>query len=298
MSIVVGVDAGGSSIGGVMERDGERREFHGEAANIRTLGVERAAERIVIAVSGAADGAAPDKLAVGAAGAGDPDVALELDRVLRAAFPYAAIAVVDDAEIALRAGVPEGDGAVLIAGTGSIAYARVGDAVYRSGGYGYLLGDDGSGFAVGRAALMQLLRSYDGRTPREGLFDEIEARFDARDARSLLASVYGNRDAVAAIASIAPVVLERASAGERLATKIVQAAALELVDLVKALVRRANAGSRDLPLVYAGGLLSANTLLSFLIETRLAADLPLLVPVKSAPAPMYGALDLARALRG
>ena len=102
-----------------------------------------------------------DALVVGAAGAGDTVIASALESALRAYFPRGTIVVHDDAEIALRAAVPHGDGVVLIAGTGSIAYARVGEEVHRAGGYGYLLGDDGSGFAIGRAALAQMLRWYD-----------------------------------------------------------------------------------------------------------------------------------------
>jgi hypothetical protein len=74
----------------------------------------------------------------------------------------------------------------------------------------------------------------------------------------------------------------------------VQSAALELFDLLKGLMQRADIGRRELPLVFAGGLLAENSLLSYLIETRLMADLPLLHPVKSAPSPVRGALELAR----
>jgi len=292
--VLVGVDAGGTSIECAIERDGRSIRRRGEPANVRVAGVARAAERIAAAVRGELHDEPFAALAVGAAGAGDPAVARALETALREHFASGAIAVCDDAEIALRAGVPDGDGAVLIAGTGSITYARVGERSYRAGGYGYLLGDDGSGFAIGRSALAQLLRSYDERVGREPLFEAIEAHLDAADARAVLARVYRSEDAPATIAALAPLVIERASAGERLASKIVQSAASELVELVKALVGMAHIAARELPLVYAGGLFAENSLLTFLVETRITADLPLLQSVKPAPPPVQGALELAR----
>ena len=294
MPIFVGIDAGGSSLDCVIERDGVTTGVHGGPANVRTAGIDGAAEQIAAAVRFGLHGEAFDALVVGAAGAGDTVIARALESALRTFFPDRAIAVHDDAEIALRAAVPHGDGVVLIAGTGSIAYARVGEEAHRAGGYGYLLGDDGSGFAIGRAALAQMLRWYDGRTAHSELFDAIAARLQIGDAQSLLGRIYGEPNMVGAVASLAPLVLARAGSGERVATKIVQSAAGELVDLLKSLVQRAQLAKRELPLVFAGGLFAENSLLSYLIETRLLADMPLLQPVKSALSPAHGALELAR----
>ena len=294
MPIFVGVDAGGTSIECVVEHNGEVRTARGEAANVRTAGVARAAERIAATVRTASRGDAFDALAAGAAGAGDFVLARALEAALREYFPGAAVAVFDDAEIALRAAVPLGDGSVLIAGTGSIAYAHIGEATHRAGGYGHLLGDDGSGFAIGRAALAHVLRWYDGRAAHSELFDAISAQLGVQDAQGLLRCVYGEPHPVAIVASVAPLVLDRAGAGDRLANKIVQAAALELVELLKALVRAAKIEAHEIPLVFAGGLFAQNSLLSYLVETRLLADLPLLHPIKSPPPPVHGALELAR----
>ena len=296
MPIFVGVDAGGTSLDCIIERDGAISGVHGDAANVRTAGIDGAAAQITAAVRSGLHGDAFDALVVGAAGAGDAVIAGALEVALRAYFPRGAIAVHDDAEIALRAAVPHGDGVVLIAGTGSIAYARVGENAHRAGGYGYLLGDDGSGFAIGRAALAQMLRWYDGRIAHSELFDVIAERLQIGDAQALLGRIYGEPNMVGAVASLAPLVLARAGSGERVATKIVQSAAGELVDLLKSLVQRAQLGKHELPLVFAGGLFAENSLLSYLIETRLLADMPLLQPVKSPLSPAHGALELARGL--
>ncbi len=297
MPIFIGLDAGGTSTECVVERDGDKHAARGEGVNVRTAGVADAAERIAATVRSALRGEACDALAVGAAGAGDFALARALEVALREHFPGAAIAVFDDAEIALRAAVPDGDGAVLIAGTGSIAYAHVGEETHRTGGYGYLLGDDGSGFAIGRAALAHLLRWYDGRAAHTELFDAMRVQLAVHDAQELLRRVYGEPHPVAIVASIAPLILDRAGSGDRLANKIVQTAALELVELLKALVRLAKIEAREIPLVFAGGLFAQNSLLSYLVETRLLADLPLLHPIKSPPLPVHGALELARRMK-
>jgi N-acetylglucosamine kinase-like BadF-type ATPase len=294
MPVIVGVDAGGTTIECAIAFGNETVVRVGEGANVRTAGIEGAAERIAATVRGGLRGEMFDALTVGAAGAGDPPVASALEAALRRFFPSGVIAVRDDAEIALRAAVPDDDAIVLIAGTGSIAYALISGKAHRAGGYGYLLGDEGSGFSIGRAALAAMLRWYDGRAAHAELFDTIAARLQIADAQALLGRIYSEGDPVSMIASVAPLVLDRASAGERLAAKIVQTAAHELVDLLKSLAQRAGAGGRELPLVFSGGLFSENSLLSYLVETRLLADLPLLTPIKSAPPAVQGALELAR----
>ncbi|MHB8147855.1 MAG: BadF/BadG/BcrA/BcrD ATPase family protein, partial [Vulcanimicrobiaceae bacterium] len=164
MSPVVGVDAGGSRVTAVAPAlDGVHRFGHAESANIRTVGLDRAVESIVLAIERALLGAPPAAVAVGAAGAGSEGASSVLRLALEGRFPGARIAVYEDTVIALRAGVPSGDGLALIAGTGSIAYGEVGVQRYRVGGYGYLVGDDGSGFSIGSAAVRLLLRAYDGR---------------------------------------------------------------------------------------------------------------------------------------
>ncbi|MGA8535327.1 MAG: BadF/BadG/BcrA/BcrD ATPase family protein, partial [Candidatus Tumulicola sp.] len=211
-------------------------------------------------------------------------------------FPGARVAVTHDAHIALRAAVPAGDGIVLIAGTGSLAYADVRGKRFRAGGGGYALGDDGSGYAIGSAALKLLLRYFEGRAPRTALVEALAAHSGAENAGDLIAFVYGTGSPVATVAAVAPVVLELANAGERAATKVVQAAAMELFELVRSVCALAQAGEIELPLAFSGGLLNENGMLTYLIETRIGNDLPYLRIIKGGPPPHFGALAQAREL--
>jgi N-acetylglucosamine kinase-like BadF-type ATPase len=297
MPVVVGVDAGATSTVAIAA-EGERtiRTFAGDPANVRIAGVDGAADTIARSIAASLEGDAAHAIFVGAAGAGNDDVASALAGALRARFPEARIAVSDDAHVALRAGVAQGDGIVLIAGTGSIAYAEIDGTRYRSGGYGYLIGDDGSGFAIGAAAMKLLLRSYDGRVPRDAMLERIETQLGVANRQDAIAAVYEAQHPVTVLASLAAIVLDCASGGERSANKIVQGAALELFELVKNVAQTAGVSGRELPLVFSGGLLRSNSLLSYLLETRLSHDFPFLQPVKNAAAPHVGALALARVL--
>lgn len=297
MPLVVGVDAGGSRTTAAAQRgDQPARLFAGHGVNLNAAGLEAAADAIARAVEGALEGERAAAIAVGAAGAARPGVADALAAALRARFEGVAIGVSDDARIALRGAIPRGDGIVLIAGTGSVVYAEIAERKIRAGGGGYAFGDEGSGFAIGAAALRLLLRSFDGRAPRDPFLDALAERTESSDAGSLAAFAYGETAPVGRIASVAPMVLEFAGAGERSATKVVQAAALDLFELVRAVHRRAEAGSGELPLAFAGGLLQDNSLLTYLLETRIANELPHLRIVKNGGAPYLGALAAAREL--
>jgi N-acetylglucosamine kinase-like BadF-type ATPase len=91
-------------------------------------------------------------------------------------------------------------------------------------------------------------------------------------------------------------VLELAQAGERSATKIVQTAALGLGDLVKSVIKRADLLGEAVPIVLAGGLLQSNSLLTYLLETRLLNEHPNMPVSKLDAEPCMGALSQAREL--
>ncbi|MGR4064142.1 MAG: BadF/BadG/BcrA/BcrD ATPase family protein, partial [Vulcanimicrobiaceae bacterium] len=117
--VFVGVDAGGTTTVAAVERDGAPLRVHtGGAANARVAGAAAASRVIGDAIAAALDGARPDAISIGAAGAGRADVASEIERAIRERCTSARVRVEEDVWIALRAAIPHGDGAVLVAGTG------------------------------------------------------------------------------------------------------------------------------------------------------------------------------------
>ena len=297
MRVAVGVDAGGSRTVVAVARGAEAPRIHAAGgANPNFCGSDAAVETIAAAISEALGGEVPRAIVVGGAGAARPEIAEAMARGLRARFNEARVVVTHDLQIALRAAIPNGDAMALVAGTGSAVYAEIGAQTYRAGGGGYAFGDEGSGFAIGSAGLRLLRRVLEGRLPADGFTDRLAAHTRAQTADDLSRFAYGGESTVAAVASAAAIAIECADAGERSAMKIIQTAALELFELVRALCRSAGIGGRTLPLAFCGGLLQHNSLLTYLIETRIANELPNLEIVKGAAAPHLGALERARAL--
>ena len=294
--LIVGVDAGGTSTLAALG-EGERvvRTYRGSGVSAGSNGAPAAASAIAQAVHAVLEGEAPRAIFVGAAGAGRAHVSAAIEARLREQFAGARIGVRHDAYIALRACIPQGDGAVIIAGTGSSAYAERSGVPFRCGGYGYLLGDGGSGFAIGSQALKLVLSALDGRCARGAFADAVLDTLHASSTESVLHAIYDADQPATVIASLAPLVLQSAGQGERNASKIVQAAALELADLAKAIMRRAQFDGEP-RLALCGSLLRENSLLTFLLETRLSNDLPHLQLIKGGPEPYVGALAAAAAL--
>ena len=186
---------------------------------------------------------------------------------------------------------------VLIAGKGSFAYAENGDRRARVGGFGYLLGDEGSAFRIGFAAIELLSRAYDGRGRADETTALAERVLGCGDRESLVAALYAAPLDVAKIAGMAPSIVAFAGKGNRASTRIVQKAAQELGDLARAAAKAADLAEQSPAVVFAGGLLRENSLLSYLLELRVVNELPGAAIVRLRDEPARAALRFAEALR-
>jgi N-acetylglucosamine kinase-like BadF-type ATPase len=295
----VGVDAGGSSTVALASRAGVALGgARGGPANPSSCGVDEAAQTIAATVRDIVGDAYEGALFVGAAGAGRAAVAHALEQRLRAHLPQTRVLhVEDDTAIALRAAIPQGPGIVLVAGTGSVAYAENGERRVRVGGNGYLLGDEGSAFAVGFAAVRLLARVFDGRARADETTELVRRALGVEDRDALLSTIYDSAPLdVQRIAALAPSVLAFAGKGNRAATKIVQGAAQDLADLVRAAAQQAGLADQSPAIAFAGGLLRENSLLTYVLQTRLCGDLAGATIVRSEAQPVEAALRFAEAL--
>jgi N-acetylglucosamine kinase-like BadF-type ATPase len=271
VKIAIGVDGGGSNT--VALRHGDGATARGGPSNPSALGVDGAAQTIASVIRQLARQDA--QIFIGAAGAGRSEIAAALEERVRALLGEGcAIHVEGDARIALRASVPEGPGVVLRVGTGSFAYAEDGERAVRVGGAGYLLGDEGSGYAIGLAALRAYVKILEGRLRDDELAACAAAATEAHDRDAVLRFAYGGPASISAIASVAPALIDLAGKGHRAATRIAQGACSALADLAKAAAATAGLLDREPSVALSGGLMRRNTLLSYLVETRIAADIP------------------------
>ncbi|WP_347548653.1 BadF/BadG/BcrA/BcrD ATPase family protein [Pseudalkalibacillus hwajinpoensis] len=141
----------------------------------------------------------------------------------------------NDAYGALASGTFSMEGTVLIAGTGSIAYS-INDESKRVGGWGYLFGDEGSGYDIGRQALRKVAMMHDGREEGDEVFsNEVLAFLNLKSSPEIITAIYEDPYARMKIASLARIVLVLAERKNRTAELIVKSAIDHLIGLVKAI---------------------------------------------------------------
>jgi N-acetylglucosamine kinase-like BadF-type ATPase len=164
------------------------------------------------------------------------------------------VRLTNDAELVLG-GLDGTVGVALIAGTGSIALGRnaQGEA-RRAGGWGHVLGDEGSGYAMGRSALQAAMRAADGRGEATTLLPAILQEWGLDEASDILTRVYPEADK-AVIAGLSSLVLRAAEAGDEVAGGIVREAAEELALAATTVAHALGFGSAAFPLALGGGLL-------------------------------------------
>lgn len=227
------------------------------------------------------------------AGAGRPAERRALENTLRKAGVARRVRVVTDAEAALEDAFGGGPGLLLIAGTGSIAWGRAADGrTARAGGWGALLGDEGSGYALGLEALRAVARAHDGRGPDTQLLEPVLRAAGAADPESLIH--WAATAAKAEIAALAPLVAAVAASPDAVAAGILDQAAHDLARHIAALHRRLGPWPAPAPVALAGGLLApGRPLRQPVLRALEALQLPLAIldrPVDAA----RGAATLAR----
>lgn len=202
----------------------------------------------------------------------------------------------NDAEPALVGALADTEGYLLIAGTGSIAYARSeSGASARSGGWGHLLGDEGSAFWIAFQGMARGLRSIEGRDLQSAVLDAALEYFGLPDPQALIPFVYAHFDK-ARIASFAPRVAALATDGDLLARAIIEQAATELAGLVVSVHRQLGSVVRRSRLALYGGLLEKNAGLRTAVARQLERAVPDITIVQPKGDAQAGACLLARSL--
>jgi glucosamine kinase len=223
----------------------------------------------------------------------DTDAARVFARVAAHLLKARIMTIDHDASVALAGALACRPGVIVIAGTGSVAFGRdPSDREARAGGWGYLFGDDGSGFAIGLAGVRAALRAHDGVGPSTALEERIPQQFGRR-LTEIPPLFYEGKIQRPEIASLAPAVTGAAAAGDPVALSVVVEAAQALAAAATAVVLRLAWPDGAVPLAPVGGVFTAGRVILDPLKAALAARAPaaILVPPRFAPA--VGALLLA-----
>jgi N-acetylglucosamine kinase-like BadF-type ATPase len=306
MTFVLGIDAGGTKTVCQLADDtgAVLAEARRGGANLQASGeleVEKVLHDVMEEALGDRAGLVPAAICLGIAGVDRDDDARVVRELMKRIGYKARILVVNDALIALEAGAPEQPGVVVIAGTGSIAYGRNDrDQAARAGGWGYMLGDEGSGFWIGRAALRAVLREADRRGPATRLTGLLLRYYGVARPQDLIAEVYHGTLRPSAIASLAQCVQGAFSDGDQVAIGILRAAADQLESSGMSVARRLDLVGSEIPFVLSGGIFRAVPWLEEELSRRLplAAPRSRIVPLTVEPASGAVRLALAEARGG
>ncbi len=293
---VIGIDAGGTkTVCQLADRDGRvLAESRGPGANLQHAG-EVEAERVlhqVIADVSSRVAEPPTVVCLGMAGVDREADQATARAILFRVAPHSRMVVVNDALIALEAGLPGAPGVVIIAGTGSIAYGRNREGrAARAGGWGYLLGDEGSGYWLGRQALRAVVRSADGRGPHTQLTARVLAHFGVARSQDLVREIYRGTFEPATVAAIAPQVEAAAAEGDETALYLIDTGARELglAALSVCHMLRLSHG----PVILAGGMFKAAPRMRQRVAAHLTGRWPGMVVTQLLGEPATGAVSLA-----
>ena len=298
MRHVLGIDAGGTKTRALLADETGRvlGRGLGGGANLRTHG-ELAVEKVLHGVIEEAEAEAeararPDAIALGIAGADRPEDHAVLRATLRRMGFRQRVLVTNDAHVAFVAGSPLRVGLALICGTGSIAWGRnAAGEIARAGGWGWRLGDEGSGFWIGVRAVRAALCASDGRGPATALAGAVREHFGIGSVEEIVRVVYDGDFPRHRIAMLALRVAEAAAAGDAAARGILEAAAAELGAAASSVIGRLGLAKNPYDIVLSGGTFTAVPALAEAVTLLLSA--PGATMRLLADEPAVGAVKLA-----
>lgn len=297
---VCAVDGGGTkTLAIVLDRQGAEL---GRAVTGPSNYISGEAERVVTAITTAVEAACAsggvsqplESLWVGLAGIDRPGAREAIEA--RLSHLASDVRLSNDAQLLFGA-FPDETGIVLIAGTGSITLGQDRNGrTARAGGWGYLIGDEGSGYDLGRRAIRAAAKAADGRGLQTSLLPALLHHWGLKDPLQMIDEVYRERDKTV-ISECAGLVFDAADAWDPVASRLVQSGAAELASAVGAVEQMLEFGNDAVPIVLAGSLLVEREGYRRMVLDRIEHQFDLsAVHIVSEPA-LTAARHLARSIR-
>ncbi|HXF63235.1 MAG TPA: BadF/BadG/BcrA/BcrD ATPase family protein, partial [Caldilineaceae bacterium] len=204
-----------------------------------------------------------------------------------------------DCRIALAGGLTGRPGIVQIAGTGSSTFGmNAAGESWRSGGWGHLLADEGSGYWLGMQAMIAAVRSYDGRIPPSSLEERVLAALGLGDMNEIMHRLYVEQLSRSEVARLGLLVIDAASAGDPYANTLIHRGCEEMADCVLAVARRLGLDGRPCELALVGGIFQAGAIVLQPFTDAVQARLPHCRLTLAELPPVLGAGVLALQMLG
>jgi len=261
---------------------------NGSSCNYHSIGTEKATVALTVLLNSLTKKQAlrVNYMVLGLAGLDTKKDQATLTLIVHTALTAANIApdkvyLCNDAMLTLKGSVGQNNGVLIVAGTGSIACGITKDGLeVRVGGWGYRVGDEGSGYSIGKAAITHILKSYDGREKPSALSTAILTELSLADEDTLVNWIYSSQFSIARIAALAPLIVRLANEGDHQGIKIIQHACQELSEMALTVIRKLGLVNTKFSLVLSGGVLKNSIVHRQLIEllTNTCTGLQMIVP--------------------
>jgi glucosamine kinase len=278
VSAALAVDAGQTEIRVALAGERDPRRAARAPGVLRLDGAAVGADQVAGALVAAVDALGPlpavDAIGVGLSGfeAAREEDLRDLDELLRARVGAARVTIASDGVTSLLGALGERLGAVVAAGTGTVCVARGPQRWAKVDGWGSLLGDAGSGFAIGRSGLDAVLRELDGRGGSKALLAAAEQRFG--EASGIAEAVYRSPVPTRTVASFARDVAHVAAEGDAAARSILEDAGRQLAVTACAALERAFDPGEAAAVSHSGSVFAAGPLLVDAFADELARRRP------------------------
>ena len=313
MNYVLGIDGGGSKTVCILMQDTGEVLGRGEAgsSNYQTIGIKATLQSIESAIYAANNQALNSiiyikikAICLGLAGVGratDIEIIktlvedLQNSKLLRITWASASnIVICNDALIALVGGIGDDVGVVVAAGTGSIAFGRSHQGkTKRVGGWGYILGDEGSAYKIAVAGMQAAFKAYDGREMSTSLVEAFKQHLNLANIEDLIEVIYRRGWGVKEIAALAPVVDFTAASGDEVANNIIESAVQDLVKATSTVIDAIFSFSSNCEIVTTGSVWQGRCKMRDRFAGYIVAKFPSVKVIFPRNEPAYGAALLA-----
>ncbi|MCF7891305.1 hypothetical protein K9M78_08815 [Candidatus Bipolaricaulota bacterium] len=270
MGLLIGVDGGGTGTRGIVSDESGNilSETTSGPCNLNTLDIGDAAARLKEIIcklfhKAKSKNTSVTHVVVALAGAEREGKKNKLIELIEDKLPFTVtnrVEIIPDVQAALLGALGDDQGVVVNSGTGAIALGQdaMGDIV-RADGWGYLLGDEGSGYWIGLTAIKKVLEEKDGRGKETSLKRRVLNYYDICEVENIIPLIYEKYKPllVESIAGVAPLVFEEASAGDQVARTIVSRAGYHLGRTAKAVLDRMEYEGCPVKIVLTGGVLKS-----------------------------------------